>query len=104
MADQNLPNLLKICENYSKDSCFVYKMCTDCNRKNGFVILKKFDKTLKNENRKVINSKYAKYRASHLEVIMILDPDNLSKTIDELLHIYHKKTKKYYGEPLTTIM
>src|SRR5688500_6099539 len=71
------------CEN----PVYVYKMCNS-NNNYWLVIMKKLPNTITNESRKYVqDKKYAKFRASELEVIAIINIQD-AKTIDTINNIY----------------
>lgn len=70
-------------------SKYVFKMCVDNDspsRKCWLVVLEKLSDTVTNENRKVIDHRYAKYRADKLKVVEIINPDNPDETCERITH------------------
>jgi antitoxin component YwqK of YwqJK toxin-antitoxin module len=73
-----------LCRVYADDSSYVYKVCS-----NNLVVMQKLISTLTNEDRKVINSKYAKYRASELKVIEIINIHDTNKKVSKIKNNYN---------------
>jgi hypothetical protein len=76
------------------DQKYVYKKCSDAysetNRsRKWLVVLKKTHDTKTNESRKVNNPKTAKYRGSHLKVVLIVDVNDLTSTSDCVVNIIY---------------
>jgi antitoxin component YwqK of YwqJK toxin-antitoxin module len=64
--------------NYLNNPSYVYKSCLCDNDNNTIIILQKLEgETQTNESRKnIVDPRYAKFRASHLKVILIFDVSN----------------------------
>jgi antitoxin component YwqK of YwqJK toxin-antitoxin module len=85
---------------YRNNPDYVYKMCIDKDNNPWFVVLKKCADTLTNESREVDDSNHAKYRANHLLVVDIFNPDNPNITSEKIRH----KSRHYLGLEPTKIV
>jgi antitoxin component YwqK of YwqJK toxin-antitoxin module len=89
----------KINRRYLVEDKYVYKKCSDTLRKDKsrkwLVILKKIRTTKTNEERKTIDPKTAKFRASELRVVRIINLNDPTKTIRYLVNDYEGKKIKY---------
>lgn len=91
-TDDILEKLHKKCRRYTKSPSYVYKLCRNYNKKKKetserkwLVVLKKISTTVTNECRSnVVDANYAKFRASELKVIKIINttkPNYIKKKI-----------------------
>lgn len=103
VSSEQLDKLLKKCENYITDESYVYKICVEWNIvDNGewIVIMKKIEDTKTNEERFVVDKMHAKYRASELKVIEIINASNPEITKEfftNKLHFQNKTTTYRVG-------
>jgi len=78
---------------------YVFKKCCDTLRKDGtrkwLVIFEKTSETKANEDRKGIDPMRAKFRASCLKVIRIINVNDPSRTIRYLVNEFDGKKTKY---------
>jgi antitoxin component YwqK of YwqJK toxin-antitoxin module len=118
MADNNdsiLNELYDMHSEYVNNDAYVYKMCNDLSNylsndpsndpsndsfnklsNDWLVIMEKTDKTITNENRKsVINKEHAKFRASRLKVIKIINVDDPTITKTKIINMYEDKQTIY---------
>jgi len=77
-------DLHKIIYTFLRDDIYVYKVCND----KWLIIMKYVPGCVNNENRKTYCAKNAKYRGSKFEVVMIINIEDPSKTINKLENTY----------------
>ena len=88
--------LHEVIKKYLNDPNYVYKSCD--NDHNWLIILKRLPDTITNEKRtNVIDATKAKYRGNKFEVVMIVDIDCPTTTINELNHTYVERSGSLYG-------
>ena len=75
------------------DYKFVYKICNDAISNKYFVILEKPDDAITNEERKVFDMNYSKYRANKLLVkqIIRMNPNFINHNVSRVLHVNNVK-------------
>lgn len=101
-SDTELKQLHEMCKEYTPNPSYVFKRCSNklkdgkIEKKKWFVVFKKFDSTITNEDRKgVLYVKYAEHMASELKVVEIINISDPSLTkgvivdvIDEIETVY----------------
>src|SRR5579872_5825575 len=97
MSAYSLEEIKQECENFS-DPKYVFKLCSDeKTSEKYFVILMKDTGIITNEERKVDEKLFAKYRANKLLVTKILCLDDKTKKVDVVTH----KSEFYKDAPIT---
>lgn len=97
-----LNRISEACKKYSEDDSYVYKTCHNVPntshifglKREWMVILKKVKSTITNEDRHVVDSKYAHYRANKLKVVEIFNinnPNIKKKSVTNVMVILDKK-------------
>jgi hypothetical protein len=78
-----LEEIRELCQRYVEDPDCVYKLCMN----KWLVVLRKNKNTVTNENRKyVVDFKHAKFRASVLDVVFIVNVNDLSDTPSSVIN------------------
>lgn len=87
--------IVNLCQEYAKDESFVYKSCHNVRENiNYLVIMQKDEFTRTNELRTdVLNPEYAKFRASCLKVIEIININNPDEKMSSI-------TNQFYSVPI----
>src|SRR5271170_7385707 len=99
MSAYSLEEIKQECENF-KDAKFVFKVCNDeKTSEKYFVVLMKDNGngTTTNEELKVDEKQYAKYRANKLHVAKLLCLDDKTKKVNKVMH----KSEFYKDAPVT---
>ena len=86
-----MDNLITACKKYIDNSKYGFMSCA-----NYIVVLEKLDDTITNELRtNIVNSYYAKYRATKLKPVLIINKFNPSDTITKIKNTTHDKRILY---------
>lgn len=89
ILDSNYEKVFNLCQKYSTDETYVYKTC---GRGSGMtkylVVMQKVEGTKTNEIRTVVNPDYAKYRASELKVIEIINTNDITEKYLRITNVY----------------
>lgn len=86
--------MMDVCKEFIGDSQYVYKICN----REYIIVLKKLPETITNELRtKVINADHAKFRASVLEVVLIVSIKDTNDRPQQVLNtfVYYLTDEKY---------
>lgn len=94
----NLTNMLEALserlKQYSDDSSYVFKAANNGKRREWIVVMKKTKSTINNEQRtKVIDDKFAKFRADQLEVVEIVSSLDPKESTNYINNVYKRTSK-----------
>lgn len=99
--DTSLRELYIEFKEYINNPEYVFKSCGDdkvdkrANCREWIIIMKKIEDTRTTESRIVKDIKFAKYRASHLQVVLIVNKFDFTKTLYYIYNYFNGKRTKY---------